>query len=649
MRARRCLFRHSAMAVRFPSFPRFGCRSPRSLFGLATVAMALIGGGAGCRGCHDSHPYVPYSVGTGVAPEGSATAVSAADASAAVDAGAPFAGTEGVRAPEGLVQWTIDGLTLRAPDGCVFVQARTGDFDGDGRLDAFALVGPVRDEGDAFADRVVYYRGAGASEPIDAAATFPSPIRAPLDPSCAPIARLVTAGGAAVFAEIGARCTGIAARGPTRWVAVVAAAGSPQVRLAATIADPIGAPSLTVDADTSDRDGDGRRDVALRVTLLSGDGAPPPSRPLAATLAWVDRPAGLSADVAATEQSFAALSSWAATRAARAKDAAEVPAYVAGIRTLWRAVCAEGGSPRVVAVTGTGTVTCGSGRALEEAGLADVHAYAALGDAVRAALAFDRAERPPATHTASRVNEAQKWIASVATPASVRLFRVVAAVPIPLSVREPSWGPLAFEPSGKLLVKTRAGVVRVDPDLGDEVDAGVAPWKSAVTSPDGVAQWIEAYDPCDGLPLRATFTLSGGRDERDLELPIAPPLAGRCAGARGAPARTTPIAWGPAGLEAIVAGELVAVAGDLAHGAPLAGLLGQPYTQGSPRSPDGKTYVLATGAGLLVRSAEHTRLLRASELDGTYGDQQGCAVSNDATHVACVRAGAAWVGTWDAP
>jgi hypothetical protein len=636
------------MALRFERFTRFTRLAFRAPWA-SPVLVALLG--SGCRGCHENHPYVPYSVGSSETGDASTSLVTAAgtDGGLAVDAGAPFAGLEGVSAPPGLVQWTIDGVTLRAPDGCVFVEARTGDVDGDGHPDAFALVGPPRDGGDAFADRVVFYRGLGSAEPLDAAAAFPSPIHAPADASCAPIARLVSAGTASVFAEIGAHCTGATPRGPDRWVAVVSAGSAPQVRIAATIADPPGAPGLAVDADVSDRDHDGRSDVALRVTLVPGDAIPASARPLAATLAWVDRPAGLSGDGAATESSFAAMSSWAAARAARAKDAAEVPAYVAGIRALWRAVCADGGSPRVVAVTGTGTVTCGSGRALEEAGLADVHAYAALGDAVRAALAFDRAERPPATRTPSRATEAQKWIASVATPASVRLFRAVAAVPIALSVREPSWGPLAFEPSGKLLVKTRAGVVRVDPDLGDEVDAGVAPWKSAVTSPDGIAQWIEAYDPCDGLPLRATFTLSGGRDERDLELPIAPPLSGRCAGARGAPARTTPIAWGPAGLEAIVAGELVAVAADLAHGAPLAGLLGQPYTPGSPRSPDGKAYVLATGAGLLIRSADHTRLLRASEIDGTYGDQQGCAVSNDMTHVACVHAGTAWVGTWDAP
>jgi hypothetical protein len=48
-----------------------------------------------------------------------------------------------------------------------------------------------------------------------------------------------------------------------------------------------------------------------------------------------------------------------------------------------------------------------------------------------------------------------------------------------------------------------------------------------------------------------------------------------------------------------------------------------------------------------VRSNARSRLLRASSLDGTYAEQQACAVSDDATHVACIRQGKAWVGAWE--
>jgi hypothetical protein len=86
---------------------------------------------------------------------------------------------------------------------------------------------------------------------------------------------------------------------------------------------------------------------------------------------------------------------------------------------------------------------------------------------------------------------------------------------------------------------------------------------------------------------------------------------------------------------------------DLTNASVLAALVEQSPVPGSPRSPDGKTFVVPTSGGFFVRGAARARLLRASELDGTYGDQHDCAVSNDSTHVACVRAGRAWVGTWD--
>jgi hypothetical protein len=60
--------------------------------------------------------------------------------------------------------------------------------------------------------------------------------------------------------------------------------------------------------------------------------------------------------------------------------------------------------------------------------------------------------------------------------------------------------------------------------------------------------------------------------------------------------------------------------------------------------------VVSTDSGLLVRTAtERAHLLRAQELDGSYQDQRACTVSDDARHVACVRAGKAWVGTWENP
>jgi hypothetical protein len=156
--------------------------------------------------------------------------------------------------------------------------------------------------------------------------------------------------------------------------------------------------------------------------------------------------------------------------------------------------------------------------------------------------------------------------------------------------------------------------------------------------------WIEAYDPCDGFALHATF--ASGDDMRDVLLPVAPAVGVRCAGSRGAPAATMPIAWTAAGLEAFVEGVPLLVTPDLSHASALSSFLDQPSQPGAPLSPDGKTLVLPTRLGLLEKSSDRTRLLRAAALDGTYAEQRDCTVSNDGTHVACVRAGKAWVGAW---
>jgi hypothetical protein len=98
-----------------------------------------------------------------------------------------------------------------------------------------------------------------------------------------------------------------------------------------------------------------------------------------------------------------------------------------------------------------------------------------------------------------------------------------------------------------------------------------------------------------------------------------------------------------------VEGQPVLVASELSRATPLASFLDSPALLGGPRSPDGKTMVIPTTSGLLVRGPSRSRLLRAPEVGTSAGDQQDCTVSVDGTHVACVHAGKAWVGAWDAP
>ncbi len=613
--------------------------------------MLVLASGAGCSKCGKGHPYVPYSIDeAGPKPVASidpALPTDTADAGAFVEQPAEVA-------PPNVSEWRLDGMTLRAPPEMVLALAAVKDLDGDGFKDAVALVRSLSSE----RTQLVLYKGTTAGTAA-AVVVGDAPLLT-IDPSCAknpspppPRLRLAIVGKRSALVEVGSGCPPQSAKDPARWLAVAAIDARPRLAFELFITDPPTAPELTFEADGSDRDGDGLDDVTLRATLTGG--APPfePGPKTSTILRWFDRPAGMSRDADEPDASLRALASGAVARAGRAKDAPNVPIQVRQIRALYSALCAEGGAPRITRAQGSGTISCGPSRGLEEAGLAEVRAYATTGDVLRAVSAFDRAQRAPATKTPARTTEAQGWITQAAPVAATpSTMRAVSAVPQIDRGKAPAWGALAFDAGGKLLVRTLAGVVRVDPTQGDEAEAAdVSTWKMHVASPDGSLRWIETYSACDGVALHATFAPTGDADPKDIALPIAPAFSGRCTSAKGESVHAIPIAWGAGGLEAIVAGEPVLFSADLARASALASLLEQPGPQGSPRSPNGKALAVPTSQGIVVRviggTSPKPRLLRAKELEGGYGDLRDCTVSDDGVRVACVRGGRAFVGIWE--
>src|SRR5262249_51532202 len=160
-----------------------------------------------------------------------------------------------------------------------------------------------------------------------------------------------------------------------------------------------------------------------------------------------------SRDPAEPEASLHALAAAVTAHAPRAKEAPGVPSQVQALHGLFAAVCAEGGQPRLTQVLSLGAVSCGQSRALEEAGLARTRAHVTRGDPLRAVAAFERAELPPATRTAKSVAEAQSWLAQAAPVAQATSVRALNAIPAVDRGAGPSWGALAFEPDGTLLVR----------------------------------------------------------------------------------------------------------------------------------------------------------------------------------------------------
>jgi hypothetical protein len=609
-------------------------------FGMERATGLLLSLGlVSCHGCNSGHPFVPYSI------DGETHAATLdAEAQTAVSPDAvPLGDARVTVAPPNATRWALDDLALVAPAGKIFVLGMTGDFRGDRSVDAVTV---VRDANEPDLGEVwVYPSGPTGALPGIRVSGAPTP---PLDPSCSATPRLARIGPHAALVELGAVCAERSSGSGSRWIGILDMKGAPKLEASATVVDTEGAERLTIDAESADFDNDGRDDLLLRVTLEGGGPPFEPGPKVSAVVRWLDRPTGFSREANEPEASFHALASSALTRANKPKDAASVPLLVHQARVLFVALCAEGRAPRLTHVLGDYPIRCGSSHALEELALAETRAYVTMGDPLRAAAALDASGAAPATRTLARVAEAQGWIEKIAPPAAALGLRAALAVPLSERGRAPAWGALAFESSGKLLVRTPVGVVRVDPLLGDETEAsGIAAWRSDVLSTDGARRFLDTYDPCDGFALRATVASIGGNDAKDIVLPINPKIGARCEGPRGIAVRSLPVAWGPLGLETITLGFPVLVSPDLTRAVPLERPLGQPITPGAPRSPDGGTLVVPTLEGILVLGAR-PRLLRAKELEGAYSELYDCTVSDDAARVACIRGGRAFVGIWPA-
>lgn len=579
------------------------------------VFLALALGGC-AKACRNDHPYVPSatdpsaSASVGIAPPPPIEAGGAADSVLAP--------------PPGTTSLEIDGAQVSMADREI-VQALVADFDGDGKKDALAIVRAPVDAAGRSTGELVHFRGGTPAPSVIATGPTMS-----VDPSCAPTARLARIGPRSAFVELGTACT----RGTgTRALYVVRLGPAIGIAFDAVVTDPAGASKLGIDATAEDRDKDGVDDTVLAITL-EGEGRPR----VTAKLAFFDRSAGPSRDAEEPAASLDAIAKQATKQATKAKEAASVPPLVEQMRALYRALCLEGGAPRIEKVHGGSAPSCGTSKPLEDAGIAAVRAYVTLGDAVHAFGAADLASNAPATRTAARISEVAKILADVAPPLdarSARSLNVLVDAPRP---QHPEWGALAFESPQKLLVRHGDKVSRVDLSSWEQEDTDVPAWPSRVVSPDGKQRWLEAYHACEGVALRATFAPVAEGDVHDVVLPVAPRLGTKCAGGRGEPAPATPIAWGPRGLETIVAGEPLVIRLDAQSAAPLATFFDEPPPRGSPRSPNGKSLAIALPRGLLVRAGDRTTLRRAPELQ-PYSELRHCTTTDDGSVVACQKSG----------
>lgn len=581
------------------------------------VVLVLSGCGRGC-----GKPYVPYTIDE------------AGTTGDLIEAGQPLvarvfdAGPARV-APPNTTSWEVDGVTWMAPEGRVFRLVLAADFDGDGAKEALATVGPSEGAPPAPTELVYYASNGGGRTTATLASAPPAPPNCVFENDV-----LLPSGDRSLHVAIGSRCTE-----PTpsrRFVGLVSVEGArAQLRAAVTVTDPPFLPPLDVMFAARDEDQDGRADVTLTLGLAGGGPPFEPGPPVSVRASWLDRPAGLSRQADEPDASFQKMAAGLTARAVKAKEAVTVPDAARQLETLFRAMCPQAGQARLQQWQEVQPLSCGE-KGIADAAIARARAFLTMGDVTRALAAW-QAVRP-----SDRTASLRKSIEQAAPARRPQLLRGVQAKPDTDASLSPVWGALAFEPDGKLLVRSMGQVVRVEPMSGQEAVAeGERPWPAQVQSPDGWL-WRDAFDPCDGLSLRATFTVPGG-EPREILLPVEPSLA-PCAGRPSV--RAVAYAWTPRGLLAWVGGVPLSFAPDFKHALPVTAFGEALPTRGAPRSPNGRVFALPTVEGVLVRG-DKTRLFRAEEWEGVYADLKDCTVSDDGSRVACVKAGRAMVGVWE--
>lgn len=583
------------------------------MFGRTTIlvsGLALLGG---CHSCANDHPYVPPTADAAASPHNDGGASSA---SSGADGGVERA----LALPEGTTTWKGDGLVIDG-SGREIVHVLARDFDGDGKKDALAILRPPPTERKpgSPSGQLVFVHGGEAGRPPAAIAVGPSIGQWP---ACVATARLERVGRSA-YAEIGSACPKAVG---TRSIAVVRLGGPvPTVAFDATVTDPKDATPLAIDVDTTDRDRDGLDDVTLHLTL---DG-------LESKLAFYDRPAGPSRDPEEPEASLQKIAG--RVKAAKAKD---VSALAEQARMLYRVMCEEGGAPRITGIRGAGAASCGASKSLEDVGIAQIKALAQEGDVFGAFFAAEIAQAAPATKSANRRFEIDKYLALAAPVVEAKAVKPI-GVPVDAPFDpQPQWGPLSFEPGGKLLVRRGKTVTRVDPESLETSAVDGPAWPSEVLSPDGKKRWIEAYQACEGTAFRASFAILDNDGMSEASLPFTPRLGRGCTG-HGDPVLAQPIAWGNRGLEAMVAGRAVLIkdAGGATGGEAviLTSFLDEHAPMGSPRARGSAAFATAIPSALLAQVEGKWSVVKSPDLRPS--DLRACTIDDAGLRIACVHRG----------
>jgi hypothetical protein len=354
--------------------------------------------------------------------------------------------------------------------------------------------------------------------------------------------------------------------------------------------------------------------VKLVFTLTAPEGAK-----ASATLAFVDRAAGVSRDAAEPRASLTL-----AAKALLAKAGPTTAAEVDATRRLLGTLCAEGATPRVFDAEGAAIRCEDLGGVVDMLARAEVLSRLAAKDALGAAAVLTRADwyfkKISADAEKAITKELSRRLLSVSPLASALTAR-------PRLIKGPHWSPLWFEQDGSLLIQTDAGIVRASRDGSTETpvagDGNTPAWPLDVTDAGG-RRLTGSLCACDSSEVQLVVSDATGPAPAGLPTRLLSPRPGGCKGRFICP-DPVPVATGNDGFSVLLGGALCE---------PKKSGKSLP-SPGSARSPDGSWLVAASALGLLV-TGQAQELWKLPEAPVDARRAQDCVVANDRAAVACI-------------
>lgn len=585
---------------------------------------------ASCDGCRRDHPFIPFLVASASTPNPTHSSVpSGAPLDALSPKPVPSAAypIEGERLPADSHQAKVGVRQIDAPRTAVFETVLRSDWNSDGVLDAVALLRSTTPDAPSVG-AIYLYDGRG-----DAKKLSDLPGWLPSHKDCTWQPRLQQVGANTVAVDLHLSCaTPMPSRSATRYLALIAPTRGEPLLASWRMAE--SAPDEKFDATLSgaDLDGDSKDDATLRVSLTHV----PTKREVFAEFAWLDRTAGISREPGHFANSLGSTLASVEKLAANRKSAAEVLERSAAVWRLLASTCADSATARLFRADGAGMDCENIAPSIGRLVGAEVRAALSQNDVLRAAFAITRSEfmlgvRPSA---ADRTNWLKLLRKSMVLVEAIELVTSEVKPVLPRSGIH--FSPLRYDTDGTLLMQTPHGVARIRAN-GQEAsqdDASAAPtsWPLAVSSPERTLESILAA--CDRSELLVVYKGADGRLLQPVPTQFLAPRPGVCAGAASVNWRVSPISLTEDPLPvALVEGACVASGSAESCMKPTA--LGK-VVAGSPRSPDGRRLIAATGVGLIAVGDPKPELWASDSL-GNPATLSDCVIDNSGAHIACIQ------------